>query len=191
MPDRLSDESDDIRQRIIDAATAEFAEEGYQAAKMADMARHAGVSLRTLYNYFRRKEILYLHTVGMSFFEGILKAAAAAPTNISVIRAVVAHLMRTEDRRLFEPIELKAYDGLLYDRLEVEIAEIVQRRTGPMSNKLVARTEAALVVLAVKSLQWPEYAEAASEEPAVREQWLDVLANLSDDAINSLRPRRA
>lgn len=44
---------------IIDAALKIFRERGYANARMADIARRAGVSYGLVYHYFRSKEVLF------------------------------------------------------------------------------------------------------------------------------------
>jgi TetR/AcrR family transcriptional regulator, fatty acid metabolism regulator protein len=48
--------SDDKRSRILQAAVRVFARRGYFAARVADVARRAGVADGTIYLYFRNKE---------------------------------------------------------------------------------------------------------------------------------------
>jgi TetR/AcrR family fatty acid metabolism transcriptional regulator len=48
--------SDDKRRRILQAAVKLFAQKGYHAAKVAAIARRAGVADGTIYLYFRNKE---------------------------------------------------------------------------------------------------------------------------------------
>jgi AcrR family transcriptional regulator len=55
------------RQAILDAALDVFAQQGFAAARLDDVARQAGVAKGTLYLYFRDKEEL---------FEQILKSVA-------------------------------------------------------------------------------------------------------------------
>jgi TetR/AcrR family fatty acid metabolism transcriptional regulator len=50
----------DKRERITDAAIAVFAEKGYHAARVSDVAKEAGVADGTIYLYFRNKEDLLL-----------------------------------------------------------------------------------------------------------------------------------
>jgi len=64
---------------IVEAAMAVFAERGFAAAKLDDIARRAGVSKGALYLYFETKEDLFRAVVGQ----------AIAP-NISVVKAMVA-----------------------------------------------------------------------------------------------------
>ncbi len=52
--------SDDKRERILDAATIEFAEKGFTAANINIIAKNAGISIGSMYNYFASKEDLFL-----------------------------------------------------------------------------------------------------------------------------------
>jgi AcrR family transcriptional regulator len=47
------------RQEILDAALAVFAEKGFSAARMEDIARHAGITKGTPYLYFKSKEEIF------------------------------------------------------------------------------------------------------------------------------------
>src|SRR5947208_1476430 len=51
------------RSRILDGSVAVFAEKGYHAASMEDIAASAGVSKGLAYFYFKSKEDLFLHTL--------------------------------------------------------------------------------------------------------------------------------
>src|SRR6185437_16148619 len=44
------------RQQLLDAALAQFADSGFQATSVDDIARAAGVSRATLYQYFESRE---------------------------------------------------------------------------------------------------------------------------------------
>jgi AcrR family transcriptional regulator len=46
-------------QEILNAALAVFAEKGFSAARMRDVARHAGISTVTVYRYFPSKEKIF------------------------------------------------------------------------------------------------------------------------------------
>ncbi len=50
----------DKRERITDAAILVFANKGYHAARVSDVAKQAGVADGTIYLYFRNKEDLLL-----------------------------------------------------------------------------------------------------------------------------------
>src|SRR3954451_21201693 len=64
---------------IVEAALAVFAERGFAAAKLDDIARRAGVSKGALYLYFETKEDLFHAVVDL----------AIAP-NMQAIRAMIA-----------------------------------------------------------------------------------------------------
>lgn len=49
---------DDKRERIMNAAIAAFAQNGYHQATIADIARQAGVAAGTIYLYFKNKDDL-------------------------------------------------------------------------------------------------------------------------------------
>ena len=53
---------------ILDAALAVFAEKGFAAARLEEIARLAGVSKGALYLYFATKEDLFRAVVGQAAF---------------------------------------------------------------------------------------------------------------------------
>jgi AcrR family transcriptional regulator len=53
------------RQALLDAAVAEFASKGYEAATVAGIARRAGVTTGAVYAHFRGKLELLLEAVGL------------------------------------------------------------------------------------------------------------------------------
>lgn len=55
------------RRRMIDAMAQLSAEQGYDATKIADIVRRAGVARKTLYDNFDGKEDLFLATVATSW----------------------------------------------------------------------------------------------------------------------------
>jgi AcrR family transcriptional regulator len=69
------------REAILDAALTVFAERGYEAARLDDMAARAGVAKGTLYLYFKDKEALFEALVrgAVSPILGQASAAAAMP----------------------------------------------------------------------------------------------------------------
>ena len=56
----MGDKNGDKRTRIIDAAVAVFADKGFHAARVSDVAKRAGVADGTIYLYFKNKEDLLL-----------------------------------------------------------------------------------------------------------------------------------
>ncbi|MEW5960058.1 MAG: TetR/AcrR family transcriptional regulator [Chloroflexota bacterium] len=64
MSPRTREQNEEIRQargeQIMQAARRIFAEQGFHAARMSDIAQAIGVSQGTLYHYFRSKDELFL-----------------------------------------------------------------------------------------------------------------------------------
>lgn len=69
------------RQEILAAALAIFADDGFAAARLDDIARHAGVAKGTLYLYFNSKEALFeeLLREAIKPMQGRLARIAADP----------------------------------------------------------------------------------------------------------------
>src|SRR6476659_4552209 len=94
---------------IVGAAMAVFAEKGFAAAKLDEIARRAGVSKGAVYLYFETKEDIFRAVVGQ----------AIAP-NIAAIRAMVAahpgplaDLIRAVVGRVAHVVETTPMGGVL------------------------------------------------------------------------------
>ena len=94
---------------IVEAAMAVFAERGFAAAKLDDIARRAGVSKGALYLYFETKEDL---------FRAVVEQAIAP--NIQQVRAMIAahpgpfaDLMRIVPERIAVIIETLPVGGVV------------------------------------------------------------------------------
>ena len=55
----LKEDSRTTAERILDAAEDLFAEKGYSATSLGDVADRVGIRSPSLYNHFRNKEALY------------------------------------------------------------------------------------------------------------------------------------
>jgi AcrR family transcriptional regulator len=79
------------RRQIIEAALAVFAEKGFNAAKVSDVAARAGVSQGTIYLYFEGKEQLLVQALGAffdDFGQGTISALEEWPTSAGKLRAL-------------------------------------------------------------------------------------------------------
>src|SRR5579859_4356229 len=63
---------------ILDAAVAEFAEKGFAAARMDDIASRAGVTKGTIYLYFRSKEEVFKSLIRDSIGQTITTTSSDA-----------------------------------------------------------------------------------------------------------------
>ena len=67
----------DKRRRILDAAVRVFARKGYFAARVADIAKGAGVADGTIYLYFRNKEDILVRLFDEVMSEHVVQAREA------------------------------------------------------------------------------------------------------------------
>lgn len=86
------------RQRILDSAVTEFAENGFAGANINIIARNAGVSVGSMYKYFNGKEDLFLTVVHLgvetikTVLEEIMRSEGDLLTRIGkIIKAIQAH----------------------------------------------------------------------------------------------------
>jgi len=90
---------------ILDAAVAVFAEKGFAAARMEDIARKAGVTKGTIYLYFEGKEDVFKSLVRESLGQTITTNVASArqfegPSSelIRMVLGAIGSLVLTSDR---------------------------------------------------------------------------------------------
>jgi len=82
-------------ERILDAAEAIFAERGYDATSLSDIAERVGIRTPSLYNHFKNKENLYIAVLERlldPFFE-MLDGFLAQPLDASRGEKYIAAMM--------------------------------------------------------------------------------------------------
>jgi AcrR family transcriptional regulator len=107
-PSSPEERSKDHRERqILDAAFKEFAVNGFEAARLEDVARRAEIAKGTIYLYFKNKELLF-RAVVRSLIHPVLEAfdanaALSAKSAEEVLRGLLsrhyAELVRNEKAR--------------------------------------------------------------------------------------------
>jgi AcrR family transcriptional regulator len=116
-PSVEADAGDEVRARLVRAAAAVFAREGYAGTRIMDIVREAGVSTGAVYGRFRSKnELLREAVVSGSARGGVLASGADSLGELLRFGA------RLVDRPLFsfEAMRLEAYVAA---RREPEVAE--------------------------------------------------------------------
>ncbi|MFE9447910.1 TetR/AcrR family transcriptional regulator [Streptomyces sp. NPDC006739] len=88
----------ETRQRLSDLATGLFRERGFEQVTVAEIARAAGVSAMTVFNYFPRKEDLFLDRIpeAVELFTGAVRHRAPAEPPLTALRRLARELL---DRR--------------------------------------------------------------------------------------------
>src|SRR2546429_4789390 len=79
---------------IVAAALQVFVERGFAATKLADVARHAGVTKGTVYLYFESKEALFKAVVRETIVPVIARGEALAQSFTGSARELVEQLVR-------------------------------------------------------------------------------------------------
>jgi AcrR family transcriptional regulator len=153
----------DRRQRILDAATEVFAEQGYGAASMAEIAARAGVVASVIYDHFGSKrelaiELLELH--GAALIERTITELEPAPPS-ELLRTSIELFYRFMEadpfvwRFLFrdppaDP-EIAAVHRRIHDRAEEGIVELVRMGAPPGATLAGIPYERATVMVAKAS----------------------------------------
>ena len=153
------------RETIVDAAFALFAERGFEATTIADIAAAADIAPRTFFGYFATKEDVVTHDFGdiRTSLRARLQAREPGETAIDALRAWVAELMRTADfsdprercrqQLLHESEALRAHDRHLRAGVEDLLAESIAEDLGEDADSLRARMVAAATIAAFERIQ--------------------------------------
>ncbi|HTK80616.1 MAG TPA: TetR/AcrR family transcriptional regulator [Rhizomicrobium sp.] len=131
-------------QEILEAALAVFAEKGFSATRMDDIAQRAGVTKGTIYLYFDSKEEVFKSLVRESIGETIARVSenatafqgSARELLVFVIRAIGGFL-RTSDRVVLPKIIL-AEAGNFPELLRFYRFEVVEKGIALLSS-IIAR----------------------------------------------------
>ena len=138
-PARVRKVAPEVRRgAILEAALAEFAERGFAAARLDDVAARAGVAKGTLYLYFKSKEALFealIRNAVSPLLEQVGKVAAAP--NLPPLKALETFFALFEkdvlgsDRKLL--LRLIISEGARFPALaEIYYREVVSRGLGLM-----------------------------------------------------------
>lgn len=136
------------RQQIFEAARRLFAERGFEAVTVAEVARAADVSEVTVFNYFPTKEDLFYG--GMQFFEEqLLEAVRTRPRGETPVKALKRRLLESTagitSRERFESIvhaakamggspSLAAREREIVERYTLRLAQLLAEETGSDPN---------------------------------------------------------
>lgn len=141
------------RERIADAAIALFAERGYDAVRVPEVAREAQVSAKTLYNYFPTKESLVFDEPSADT-EQIEAALRDAPAGASPVDTVLAYLQREVESIKSYP--LAALDFLRVVRALVETTPELRAYDLELREQRIQRAQAVLAERAGQAVTDPK-----------------------------------
>ncbi len=145
---------------ILSAALDEFSSRGFEAARLDDVAKRAGVAKGTIYLYFRDKESLFQELVRamLTPLVGTIEALGAAEVPISVLSEQIVELFVREvyETRRKDVIRLMISEGRRFPKL----AEFYYR-------EVLSRIIAAVRALLRRAAARGEVPEALAEFPQI------------------------
>lgn len=105
-PKRQGPEAEDqnqVRNRILDAALAEFASKGLQGARAEEIARQSGSAKRMIYYYFTDKEGLYRAAIQHAFGSDSALGNLDELDELPIVAALQEMIERTFDMHVNRP----------------------------------------------------------------------------------------
>jgi len=112
----------DLRERIIENASALFFQKGVKSMTMSDIANELGISKRTLYEVFRDKEDLLENCINKHIAKADNAVQELAENSEDVIDAIMRIYARSLDEmRMINTstmYDLKKYHSRLYKKVE-------------------------------------------------------------------------
>ncbi|HEX5211119.1 MAG TPA: TetR/AcrR family transcriptional regulator [Pseudolabrys sp.] len=148
------------REAILAAALDEFSTQGFEAARLDDVAKRAGVAKGTIYLYFRDKETLFQELIRamLTPLVGTIEALGASEVPLSVLGDQIAELFVREvyETRRKDVVRLMITEGRRFPKL----AEFYYR-------EVLSRIVAAMRALLTRAAARGEVPEALAEFPQI------------------------
>ena len=183
------------REQIIEAAMGLFAERGYHATTIADIAEAADVAPRTFFSYFPSKEAVVFHDVDRDLdgLASALRDRLPGETAFEALRRWIDTMfdewMAEEDEALLrkrlcrEDEGLANFEGGVMARMHELLLEAIADDLDEPPDALRPRLVAAAAAAALTSLEGSVGEKAEQHAPVAKAEALAVL----DDAMLFLR----
>ena len=183
------------REQIIEAAMGLFAERGYQATTIADIAAAADVAPRTFFSYFPSKEAVVFHNVDRDLdgLAATLRDRLPGETAFDALRRWIdamfdkwtAEEQETILRKRLcgEDEGLANFEGGVMARINELLLEAIANDLGEPQDALRPRLVAAAAMAALTSLEGKDDEQSTHGVPVDKAEALTVL----DDAMLFLR----
>lgn len=131
MPRVSHEHEQQVRDRIVRAATAVFAEKGYHGATIADVVARSGLSVGAIYTYFRGKDELFLLACDVTAERGLDELGVRlAPLTSTRERldAALAYFVETIDTFDGEPGQASLVRAWAEADAEPDVRDMLVRR---------------------------------------------------------------
>lgn len=117
------DAADPLGARLLDAAAAVFTEVGYDRAKVAEIARRAGVTTGAIYSRYRGKADLLVAALGEHLVDQIEQVLPDAPNGgADLLFSLGTRLLDERDES-----EWLLLEAIVSSRRDPELAEMIRR----------------------------------------------------------------
>ena len=114
---------DDLSERLVAAAAEVFTEFGYDRAKVAEIARRAGVTTGAIYSRYRGKADLLVDALGAHLVDQIERVLPEAPAGgAALLFSLGTHLLDERDGT-----EWLLFEAIVSSRRDPELAEMIRR----------------------------------------------------------------
>lgn len=177
--DRRADRKAKTAQDLVDAARRVLAAKGYYGAKVADIAREAGVGVGTFYLYYPTKEAVFfeLVEVALTQLRGQMVETAAQigdPAEVSRRRIALFFHFAAQNRDLFRIVfgHDASFHDVVRDAQEMFVADIVANLRSGMAGGVFRPgnsevwAQALLGMCAQVVSWWVEHEEVTADEVA-------------------------
>ncbi|MFJ4184065.1 TetR/AcrR family transcriptional regulator [Kitasatospora sp. NPDC089509] len=170
----------ETRRRISDAASALFLERGFDNVTVVETAKAADVSTMTVFNYFPRKEDLFLDRIpeAIELFTGAVRDRRDDETPLTALRRVTLELIDrghplTVAQERFLPFwrvvgdspALRARGREALEELETALAATIAETTDGGAHDVRPRLTAALAVAAYRTVATNSLARLVAGAP--------------------------
>jgi AcrR family transcriptional regulator len=151
-PDQLTD-SASTRDRLLEAAAAVIARDGYQGARLADVAREAGLTTGAIYSNFRDKEELFLAAFEriQQLDQALLRGGAELSALVASAPAAIAHLAESSQLQILnlELALLGARDEKVHALLKRDIERSIAAVAARLPSSLPQREARAALIISL------------------------------------------
>jgi AcrR family transcriptional regulator len=157
----------DAQGRLMSAAIELFAEQGYEATTVAEIAERAGLTKRTFFRYFSdKREVLFSGSQELQqlWLEGV----AAAPVDATPLAVVVAGLDPVAERFIERHDFARIRTGIIEANPELQERELIKLQNlagaikaalverGVSANAAILAAQAGVTVFHVAFARWVE-----------------------------------
>lgn len=125
------------REKILDIAAREFAQNGYEGTNINVIAAKAGVSVGSLYKYFSTKKDLFLLVVHLGLAE-IERTLTGVLDSGESLLGKLAHVIRAIQRTSRETVLIRLYQRIVSQN-DAELSAAVARDLERVSAKIYTR----------------------------------------------------